>query len=318
MGVLIDGEWNADWDRADPSARPAVPRDTQFRDWITNDGSSDFPAEPGRYHLYIAMACPWAHRTYIYRKLKKLEDVISLSIVDPSMGEQGWTLSRGADPVNQATVLHEVYCRARAHYTGRVSVPALWDKHAGTIVNNESAEIIRMLNAVFDDCGDASVDFYPSDLRAEIDVLNETVHEHVNAGVYKAGFAGDQPSYEQAVGALFETLETLEGRLIHHRYLHGNRLTETDWRLFPTLVRFDAVYHGHFKCNVKRLLDYENLWAYTRDLYQTGGVSQTIDIEQIKRGYYVGMSHINPNRLVPVGPALDFSEPHRRDRLSPS
>ena len=315
MGVLIDGQWDSDWDRADPAERPTVPPGSQFRSWITDAPGADHPAENGRYHLYVAYGCPWAHRTLIYRKLKGLEDAISVTVVDSDQGAEGWSLSEGEDPIGGARRLHEVYARARPEYSGRVTVPVLWDKQRDTIVNNESAEIIRMFNAAFDRCGEPTADLYPENKRTEIDAINETVLEHVNAGVYAAGFAESQADYEDAVRHLFETLDELDGRLIHTRYLLGHQPTEADWRLFPTLLRFDPVYHGLFKCNLKRLVDYENLWPYVRDLYQTPGIRETVNMAHIKRSYYVGMDYLNPNQLVPLGPAFDLDEPHQRDRL---
>ncbi len=318
MGVMVDGEWRAGGIKRDE--RGAFLRvASRFRDWVTADGSSGFGAEAGRYHLYISLACPWAHRTLIFRQLKKLTDVISLSVVDHFMGDHGWEFSgrRGCIPdhVNGARYLHDVYRKARPDYTGRVSVPALWDKERGTIVNNESSEIIRMFNEAFDGFGDRSIDFYPKPLRAEIDGVNEVVYETVNNGVYKAGFAARQEPYEEAVEALFATLDGLEERLGRQRYLCGERLTEADWRLFTTLVRFDPVYHYHFKCNLRRLVDYPNLWAYTRELYQAPGVAETVNLDHIKRHYYASHESINPRRIVPPGPDIDFTQPHDRDRF---
>ena len=326
MGMMIDGEWVANDQKVDKTG--AFQRTvTSFRGRVTADASSGFKAEAGRYHLYISLACPWAHRTLIFRALKQLEDAVSLSVVDHFMGEDGWAFSDNpgciADSVNGAHYLRDVYAKAKPDYTGRVSVPVLWDKQRATIVNNESAEIIRMFNAEFDglgddggnDGGDESLDFYPAALRAEIDAINETVFEHVNNGVYKCGFAVRQAPYETAVETLFATLDGLEERLASQRYLCGGRLTEADWRLFTTLLRFDPVYHGHFKCNLRCLADYPNLWNYTRELYQVPGVAATCNLEHIKRHYYESHETVNPSRIVPKGPDIDFSAPHDRKRL---
>jgi putative glutathione S-transferase len=286
---------------------------------VTRDGSSPFKAEQGRYHLYVSLACPWACRTLVFRKLKKLEDAISISIVDPLMGERGWEFTEGPgcipDTVNGFSYLHQVYTLGRRDYTGRVTVPVLFDKRTKKIVNNESSEIIRMLNREFDDFADASLDFYPAPLRSEIDAINATVYDNVNNGVYKAGFATAQSEYERAFDALFATLDELEKRLARRRYLVGDRITEADWRLFTTLVRFDAVYVSHFKCNLRRLADYENLWGYARDLYQVPGVAETVNLDHIKRHYFMSHTTINPTRIVPKGPALDFMSAHGRARL---
>jgi glutathionyl-hydroquinone reductase len=330
MGLLVDGVWKDQWYETESSGGRFVRPDAPLRNWITRDGSTGpsgeggFRAEPGRYHLYVSLACPWACRTLIFRKLKRLERLISLSIVDPFMGEHGWaftapdgSLTRGStrDALFGARYLHEIYTRANAHYTGRVTVPTLWDKHRGTIVNNESAEIIRMLNGAFDEWGDASIDFYPTELRAEIDRINAVVYPNVNNGVYRCGFATTQAAYEEAFDQLFATLDALESRLGRMRYLAGSRITEADWRLFTTLVRFDAVYYGHFKCNLRRIVDYPNLWNYLRELYQVPGVAETVDLAQIKRHYYASHAAINPTRIVPKGPQIDFMLPHDRAKL---
>ncbi len=317
MGMLVQGVWQDVWydTRATGGAfeRPA----SAFRDWVSADGASGFRAEPGRYHLYVSLACPWAHRTLIYRALKGLASAISLSIVDPIMGAQGWAFTDRpgciVDTVNGASFLYQVYLKARPSYTGRVTVPVLWDKRTATIVNNESAEIIRMLNCEFDAFAESSLpDMYPEPLRPEIDRWNELIYRTVNNGVYRAGFATVQGEYERAVRDLFATLEALERHLAHSRYLCGDRLTEADWRLFTTLVRFDAVYHYHFKCNLRRLTDCPNLWAYARELYQYPGVAPTVDLAQIKAHYYRSHPRVNPSQIVPLGPILDFNEPHRR------
>ena len=316
MGLLVEGKWRTDWYDTKSTGGRFVRADAKFRGRISGDGSSAHAAEPGRYHLYVSLACPWASRTLVFRKLKRLDDVISLSVVDPHMGDEGWLFSNYPgcipDTVNGFTHLHEVYTAAKSDFTGRVTVPALWDRDRRTIVNNESSEIIRMLNSEFDAFGDASLDFYPADLRAEIDAVNERVYAHVNNGVYRAGFATTQEAYEEAWRQLFEELDALEERLSRHRYLCGDRVTEADWRLFTTLVRFDAVYYSHFKCNRQRLVDYRNLWGYTRDLYRTPGVAETVNLDHIKRHYYWSHASINPTRIVPLGPAIDFTAPDDR------
>jgi putative glutathione S-transferase len=287
-----------------------------FREWITADGSSGYRAEPGRYHLYVSYACPWAHRTIIFRKLKGLEDVIGMTVVDPIRDERGWAFTDevgGPDPVNGFRLLAEAYRATEHGFGGRVTVPVLWDKKTGRIVNNESSEIIRMLNSELDEWATRrSVDFYPRALRAEIDAINANVYDNVNNGVYRCGFATSQEAYDEAYEKLFAALERLEVRLAHHRFLVGDTQTEADWRLFTTLVRFDPVYFGHFKCNERRLVDYPNLWAYTRDLYQTPGVAETVNLDHIKRHYYVTHRAINPTGVVPRGPVIDYGAPHNR------
>ena len=297
-----------------------VRQQSKFRDRVTADGSSGFEAEPGRYHLYVCLACPWAHRTLIMRRLKKLEDVISLSLVDPIRDEKGWRFDvedqEFADPVNGFTYLSEAYQATDPDFDGRWSVPVLWDRETGRIVNNESADIIEMLNDEFDEWGDASVDLRPDDLRPEMDELNRRVYENVNNGVYRAGFARSQEAYEEAFADVFTTLDELEERLAKRRYLLGDRLTLADLRLWTTLVRFDAVYYSHFKCNLRRIVDYPNLWGFARDLYARPEFGPTVDMDQIKRHYYGTHESINPSGIVPVGPAIDFDEPHGRDRLA--
>lgn len=319
MGRLVGGVWKDDWYDTRRSGGAFVRSESFFRDRVTRDGSSGFKAEPHRYHLYVSLACPWACRTLIFRKLKKLEDAISISIVDALMGDQGWVFSDAPgcipDTVNGFSFLHQVYTAAKPDYAGRVTVPVLFDKRTGKIVNNESSEIIRMLNSEFNEFGDPGVDFYPSTLRREIDSINGLVYDNVNNGVYKAGFATTQTAYEQVFAALFAALDDLERRLARRRYLVGERITEADWRLFTTLVRFDAVYITHFKCNLRRLVDYENLWNYTRDLYQVPGVAETVNLDHIKRHYFMSHTSINPTRIVPKGPVVDFSIPHDRRRF---
>ena len=325
MGLLVDGQWQDKWYDTKASEGRFEREDAGFRNWVTADGSAGpsgiggFKAEPNRYHLYVSLACPWAHRTTIYRKLKGLEDMISLSIVHPFMGDKGWTFAEGAgviaDPIVKADYLYEVYIAAKPDYTGRVTVPILWDKETNTIVSNESSEIIRMFNSAFDEVGATAVNFLPTELLAEIDTVNEFVYSAVNNGVYKAGFATTEAAYKEAVVTLFDALDTLEARLVDQRYLLGNTITEADWRLFTTLVRFDAVYVGHFKCNIRRIVDYPNLWGYLRDLYQVPGIAETVSIEHIKAHYYTSHANINPTRIIPVGPLLDFNEPHDRAHL---
>lgn len=325
MGLLVDGQWQDKWYDTDASGGKFEREDAGFRNWITADGSAGpsgkggFKAEADRYHLYVSLACPWAHRTTIYRKLKGLEDMISMSVVHPFMGDHGWTFAEGdcvtGDPIVNADYLYEVYIAAKSDYTGRVTVPVLWDKQTSTIVSNESAEIIRMFNSAFDEIGATAGNFLPSELVAEIDEVKEFVYSAVNNGVYKAGFATTQEAYEEPVTTLFDALDTLEARLAKSRYLVGDMITEADWRLFTTLVRFDAVYVGHFKCNIRRIVDYPNLWGYLRDLYQVPGIVETVNMEHIKAHYYTSHANINPTGIVPVGPVIDFNEPHDRARL---
>ena len=325
MGLLIDGAWHDKWYDTKKTGGRFQRQDSAFRNWVTADGSAGpsgeagFIAEPGRYHLYVSLACPWAHRTLIFRKLKGLEEIIPVSVVHWHMGDEGWTFEKGPgvvpDSVNGAAKLHEIYTKAKPDYTGRVTVPVLWDKRRETIVSNESAEIIRMFNFAFDKLTGATADFYPDHLRKEIDTVNDAVYDKVNNGVYKCGFATEQKPYEEAFDALFATLDDLEGRLARQRYLLGDRLTEADWRLFTTLVRFDPVYHGHFKCNLRRLVDYPNLWNYTRDLYQVPGVAGTVNLHHIKHHYYESHPTVNPSGIVPKGPAIDYDVPHDRGRL---
>jgi putative glutathione S-transferase len=322
MGLLVDGVWQDQWYDTKSTGGRFVRKDAAFRNWVTSDGSpgpsgtGGFKAEPGRYHLYVSLACPWAHRTLIFRRLKGLEGMIGVSVVHWLMLENGWTFADGPgvvpDPLHGARFLHEVYTRAVPHYTGRVAVPVLWDKATDTIVSNESSEIIRMFNAAFDACGAAPGDFYSEDLRPQIDAWNARIYDTVNNGVYKAGFATTQEAYEAAVAELFATLDVLEQHLGTHRYLLGDRLTEADWRLFTTLVRFDPVYVGHFKCNLRRIVDYPSLSSYLRDLYQVPGIAETVDMRHIKGHYYESHRTINPTGIVPAGPMMDLALPHGR------
>lgn len=324
MGQLVEGKWEDVWYDTKSTKGKFVRQSAAFRNWITAsgepgpDGEGEFQAELGRYHLYVSLACPWAHRTLIFRKLKGLEEAISVSVVNAYMGAEGWTFEPGdgviPDGVNNVSRLHEVYTLADANYTGRVTVPVLWDKKKKTIVSNESAEIIRMLNSAFNEVGAQPGDYYPEELRDEIDTLNRTIYSNINNGVYKAGFATTQAAYEEAANALFTTLDSLEERLSSQRYLVGSKVTEADWRLFTTLVRFDPVYVGHFKCNRRRLIDYQNLWGYVCDLYQTPGVADTVDLDYIKRHYYGSHTTINPTGIVPIGPDVDYAATHDRAR----
>ena len=327
MGLLQDGKWVDRWYDTKADGGRFVRRDSSFRGWITRDGSpgpsgvGNFRAEGGRYHLYVSHACPWAHRALIFRALKGLEDMISLSVVNWFMGKDGWTFGEAdgviPDTVNNADFLHQVYTSAVRDYSGRVTVPVLWDKKTGAIVSNESSEIIRMFNSAFDDVGATPGDYYPVESRAEIDALNARIYDTVNNGVYKTGFATTQDAYEEAIFPLFETLDWLEERLSARRYLTGASLTEADWRLFTTLVRFDPVYVGHFKCNLKRIADYPNLWGYVRDLYQHDGIAATVRMDHVKSHYYGSHQTINPTGIVPKGPEINFVAPHNRDRLEP-
>ena len=311
LGLLERGDWRQDDPSRTKDGRFVRPP-TTYRNFVTADGSpgptgeGGFPAEAGRYHLYVSLACPWAHRTLIFRKLKKLEDVISVSVVEPLLSKLGWEFGTGPgatlDTVNGKSTLAEIYLLTNPRYTGRVTVPVLWDKKRRTIVNNESSEIIRMLNSAFDAFTDVHTDYYPAELRAEIDRINDIVYPNVNNGVYRAGFATTQAAYEEAARALFATLDQLEERLSRQRYLVGRQITEADWRLFTTLVRFDAVYYSHFKCNLRRITDYPNLWNYLRDLYQVPGVADTVSLDHIKRHYYGSHRNVNPTGIVPIGP----------------
>ena len=316
MGYLLDGRWTDGWYDTRRTGGDFVRPEAQFRDSITADRSSGYAPEPGRYHLYVSLACPWAHRTLILRRLKQLEGIISVSVVEPVMSSEGWAFSSQLpDHLYGCSHLHQIYTRMQPAYSGRVTVPVLWDKQTGRIVNNESAEIIRMLNSEFAGSGSGGRDYYPAVSRRDIDELNAYVYDNVNNGVYRCGFAGTQAAYEAAVRRLFGALDMLEERLSRSRYLVGNTQTEADWRLFTTLVRFDAVYHGHFKCNLRRIEDYPSLSGYLRDLFQTPGIAAMVDFDHVKRHYYMSHEHINPSRIVPLGPMLDFMRPHDRARL---
>ena len=325
MGLVVDGTWHDVWYDTKASQGRFVRTESQFRNWVTADGSAGpsgragFRAEPGRYHLYVAFACPWAHRTLIMRQLKGLEALISVSATNSYMGAEGWTFAPGpetiADEVNHAQRVYELYTLADPHYSGRATVPILWDKRDRTIVSNESAEIVRMLNGAFDGVGANGNDYYPLALRAEIDEWNTFIYPNLNNGVYRAGFATTQEAYEEAATAVFAALDRIEQHLSKRRYLAGSRLTEADIRLFTTLIRFDPVYHTHFKCNLRRVIDYPNLWGFVRDIYQLPGIASTVHIDFIKRHYYGSHANLNPTRIVPIGPALDYTTPHGRYRL---
>lgn len=322
MGLLQDGKWVDQWYDTASTGGHFKRKASSFRNWITADGAAGssgaagFTAELDRYHLYISHACPWAHRTMIFRALKGLEDMIPVSVVNWYMREDGWTFHAASgvigDPINNAEFMHQIYTAADATYSGRVTVPVLWDKQQGTIVSNESSEIIRMFNSAFDGVGALAGDYYPRALRGEIDAINTRVYSTLNNGVYKSGFAGTQAAYETAVVPLFDTLDWLEDLLSQRRYLTGDVLTEADWRLFTTLVRFDPVYVGHFKCNLRRIADYPNLSNYLRDLYQHTGVAQTVHMDHIKNHYYASHDTVNPSGVVPLGPVMDLDAPHNR------
>ena len=326
MGLLVDGEWKDQWYDTTSSGGAFKRSTAAFRSWITADGSAGpsgeggFKAEAERYHLYVSYACPWAHRTLIFRELKGLTDLITVSAVHPDMLSEGWTFEtddHGAtgDTLYGLPFARDIYTKADPNVSGRVTVPILWDKERETIVSNESSEIIRMFNSAFDGITGNTLDFWPKELRADIEPVNDRIYDTFNNGVYKSGFATTQDAYDAAVYPLFETLDWLEARLSENRYLMGNRVTEADWRLFTTLVRFDMVYHQHFKCNRKRIIDYPNLWAYTRELFQWPGVAETVNFDHIVRHYHYSHETINPNRIIPINPVLDWQAPHGRSGI---
>ena len=325
MGLLVDGVWHDTWYDTKKSQGKFKREQAQLRHWVTASGEAGpsgdagFKAESGRYHLYVSLACPWAHRTLIFRKLKELEEHISVSIVSPDMLENGWTFDTqtgsSGDELFSAHYMHEIYTRNDAKYSGRVTVPVLWDKKLQRIVSNESAEIIRMFNTAFNDITGNTIDFYPNTLQKEINEINEFIYHSINNGVYKAGFATTQQAYEEAVEQLFNGLDKVESILASKRYLTGSDITEADWRLFTTLIRFDSVYVGHFKCNIKTIEQYANLSNYLRDLYQLQGIAETVDFYHIKRHYYYSHGGINPTRVVPMGPDIDYCSPHKRELL---
>lgn len=315
MGLLIEGKWQNDWYDTKTTNGEFVRQDSQFRQMITADGDGDTcKAEADRYHLFVSHACPWAHRAIILRQLKKLNDIIGLTVVNPKMLNNGWEI-QDRSPVKNANYLYKVYTAVDKKYSGRVTVPVLWDKKQKTIVNNESSEIVRILNSAFNDFTDSKDDYYPEELREEIDSVNSYVYENINNGVYKVGFATTQTAYETAFNDLFKALDVIEGRLNRQRYLAGEKITEADWRLFTTLIRFDCVYFGHFKANLKRIEDYPNLSNYLRDLYQQPGIAETVKFDHIKTHYYYSHEMINPTRIIPLGPQIDYNSPHNRDRF---
>ena len=325
MGLLVEGKWHDQWYDTKTTGGKFVRADSKFRNWITADGSAGpsgeggFKAEANRYHLYVSLACPWAHRTLIFRKLKKLEEMISISVVDHYMGASGWTFNQNegviVDPIHNAQFMHQIYTQADSNFSGRVTVPVLWDKKQNTIVSNESSEIIRMLNSAFNNIGAADGDYYPQNLRPKIDEINNKIYHAINNGVYKCGFASTQEAYEEPFKALFSELDAVEAILGKNRYLTGAQITEADWRLFTTLIRFDAVYVGHFKCNKKRIADFPNMSNYLYELYQISGIAETVNMEHIKKHYYGSHETINPHLVVPLGPELNFNMPHNRASL---
>ncbi|ANB96408.1 glutathione S-transferase family protein [Vibrio parahaemolyticus] len=314
MGKLVEGVWHDVWYDTKANGGKFVREDAGFRDWIKTDSEAVFQPESGRYHLYVSLACPWAHRTLIFRKLKGLEPHIDVTVVCPDMLSQGWQMGL-PEPLFGHTRMHQIYTQAKPDYTGRVTVPVLWDKKTNTIVSNESSEIIRMFNSAFNDLTGNHDDYYPEPLRGVIDEWNDYIYPNVNNGVYRCGFATSQEAYEEAFESLFSALDKIDAHLATHRYLAGNKITEADWRLFTTLVRFDAVYVGHFKCNKQRIADYVNIQGYLKELYQIDGIADTTDFYHIKRHYYFSHTGINPTQVVPKGPELDFSSPHQREMI---
>lgn len=326
MGLLVDGQWQDQWYDTDSTGGKFKRDAAQFRNFITTDGragptgQAGFKAEANRYHLYVSLACPWAHRTLIFRQLKGLEKLIDVSVVDYLMADKGWTFQVSdavdseliGDRINHHDLMHQIYTQADPNYSGRVTVPVLWDKQNNTIVSNESADIIRMFNSAFNDLTGNTDDYYPKVQQADIDRINKRVYSDINNGVYKAGFATKQSVYADNVNSLFKALDWVEEILSNNRYLTGDQITEADWRLFTTLVRFDAVYVGHFKCNLKRIADYPNISAYLRELYQIDGIAETVNMRHIKNHYYMSHENINPTGIVPAGPTLDFDQPHAR------
>ncbi|ARC91779.1 glutathione-dependent reductase [Vibrio coralliilyticus] len=314
MGKLVEGKWQDVWYDTKTSGGKFVREDAGFREWVENKPNAKFQAESGRYHLYVSLACPWAHRTLIFRKLKKLEEHIDVTVVCPDMMGEGWQMGL-PEPLFGHTRMHQIYTQAKSVYTGRVTVPVLWDKKHNTIVSNESSEIIRMFNSEFNELTGNQDDYYPDELRTLVDEWNDYIYPNVNNGVYRCGFATAQEAYEEAYDNLFEALDRIDTHLATHRYLAGNVITEADWRLFTTLIRFDAVYVGHFKCNKKRIADYPNLHGYMKELYQVEGIADTTDFYHIKRHYYFSHTGINPTQVVPKGPELDLESAHGRESI---
>lgn len=312
MGKLIQGEWHDVWYDTKSSNGKFVREDAGFRSWVENRADAEFQPESGRYHLYVSLACPWAHRTLIFRELKGLAEHIDVTIVCPDMMNEGWQMGL-PEPLFGHTRLHQMYTQAKSDYTGRVTVPVLWDKKTNTIVSNESSEIIRMFNSAFNVLTGNNDDYYPPALRHTIDEWNDFIYPNINNGVYRCGFATTQEAYEEAYDGLFDALDKVDARLANSRYLAGDTITEADWRLFTTLIRFDAVYVGHFKCNKKRIADYPHLNGYMKELYQIKGIKETTDFYHIKRHYYYSHTGINPTQVVPKGPELDLESPHGRD-----
>ncbi|NRF26289.1 glutathione S-transferase family protein [Vibrio coralliilyticus] len=314
MGKLVEGKWQDVWYDTKTSGGKFVREDAGFREWVENKPNAKFQPESGRYHLYVSLACPWAHRTLIFRKLKKLEEHIDVTVVCPDMMGEGWQMGL-PEPLFGHTRMHQIYTQAKSDYTGRVTVPVLWDKKNNTIVSNESSEIIRMFNSEFNELTGNQDDYYPDELRTLVDEWNDYIYPNVNNGVYRCGFATAQEAYEEAYDNLFEALDRIDTHLATHRYLAGNVITEADWRLFTTLIRFDAVYVGHFKCNKKRIADYPNLHGYMKELYQVEGIADTTDFYHIKRHYYFSHIGINPTQVVPKGPELDLESAHGRESI---
>jgi putative glutathione S-transferase len=314
MGLIVNGKWVDQWYDTDKSEGQFVRQDSRFRSQITSDETSDFKPEAGRYHLYVSLACPWAHRTLIFRKLKQLEAIISVSVVEAEMMENGWEFGQNGDPLYHLSYAYQLYLKADPTYQGRVTVPILWDKKTKTIVNNESIEIIRLFNTAFNELTGNQDDYFPLALREEIETVNSRIYDTINNGVYKAGFATSQEAYNDAYSTLFDSLDWLENRLSKQRYLVGDKITEADWRLFTTLIRFDAVYHGHFKCNRQKLSEFHHISNYVNELYQVPGIKETVDLEYTKIHYYASHTTINPTQVVPLGAAQYFDNPHDRDR----
>lgn len=315
MGLIVDGQWVDKWYDTKNSDGKFVRQDSAYRGTINNKAGNLYQVEAGRYHLYVSLACPWAHRTLIFRQLKGLEDIISVSVVEPEMLDKGWSFSEKGDDLYQLKQMFEIYLKGDQNYQGRVTVPVLWDKKTATIVNNESSDIIRIFNSAFNELTGNDDDYYPTQLQVEIDRVNQLIYDDINNGVYKAGFATSQSVYQTACQSLFNRLDWLEQRLAKQRYLVGDKITEADWRLFTTLIRFDAVYHGHFKCNRQTLASFTHISGYLRELYQVQGIAQTVNFEHIKTHYYFSHEMINPTRIVPIGPLLDFNSPHHREVL---
>ncbi|MFQ3192805.1 MAG: putative glutathione S-transferase [Paraglaciecola sp.] len=314
MGLIVNGKWVDQWYDTDKSEGQFVRQESRFRSQITSDETSDFKPEAGRYHLYVSLACPWAHRTLIFRKLKQLEAIISVSVVEAEMMENGWEFGQNGDPLYHLSYAYQLYLKADPTYQGRVTVPILWDKKTKTIVNNESIEIIRLFNTAFNELTGNQDDYFPLALREEIETVNSRIYDTINNGVYKAGFATSQEAYNDAYSTLFDSLDWLENRLSKQRYLVGDKITEADWRLFTTLIRFDAVYHGHFKCNRQKLSEFHHISNYVNELYQVPGIKETVDLEYTKIHYYASHTTINPTQVVPLGAAQYFDNPHDRDR----